>query len=227
MTDHRTESPASVDWANIDTVLLDMDGTLIDLHFDNTLWNTRLPATYARTHNLSIEHAREHLFERMRLNARTIEFYCIEYWAEFTDLNIMALHEELAHLLCYRPGTEDFLQWLKSKACTTLIATNAHRHSFNFKNDHLALTGHVDGVVSSHDYQQVKEGADFWQLLCERENINPARSLFIDDNEQVLDAAADFGIREVVCVASPDSKRAPRTTSAHKMVHALSDLIAD
>ena len=42
-----------IDWEHIDTVLLDMDGTLLDLHFDNYFWTQHLPGVYARENRLS------------------------------------------------------------------------------------------------------------------------------------------------------------------------------
>ena len=39
-----------INWKNIDTVLLDMDGTLLDLHFDNHFWQTFVPLRYAQQH---------------------------------------------------------------------------------------------------------------------------------------------------------------------------------
>jgi len=215
-----------VDWSSIDSVLLDMDGTLIDLHFDNTLWNSHLPARYAQANSISESSARELLFEQMRTSARTIEFYCLDYWAEFTDLDIMQLHADLAHLLRFRDGTESFLAWLKNQSSRTLMATNAHRASVAFKAQHLELLKYFDGVVSSHDYQQVKESQEFWHQLILAEQIDPDRAVFIDDNEAVLDAASEFGIRDVICVASPDSKRKPRTSSSYPLIDALSDLQA-
>ncbi|MGD8938682.1 MAG: haloacid dehalogenase, partial [Gammaproteobacteria bacterium] len=35
-----------IDWTQIDTVLLDMDGTLLDLHFDNHFWREHVPLRY-------------------------------------------------------------------------------------------------------------------------------------------------------------------------------------
>jgi putative hydrolase of the HAD superfamily len=37
-----------VPWQNIDTVLLDMDGTLLDLNYDNQIFGHLLPAAYAK-----------------------------------------------------------------------------------------------------------------------------------------------------------------------------------
>ena len=43
----------SLPWSDIDTVLLDMDGTLLDLHFDNHFWLEHLPQRYAELHGVS------------------------------------------------------------------------------------------------------------------------------------------------------------------------------
>ena len=42
-----------LDWQDIHTVLLDMDGTLLDLHFDNHFWLEHLPKRYAAIHQHS------------------------------------------------------------------------------------------------------------------------------------------------------------------------------
>ncbi len=214
-----------IDWSQIDTVLLDMDGTLIDLHFDNTLWNSHLPEVYAQANKMSTDQARELLFDHMRENLRTIKFYCLDYWAEFTDLDILQLHRDMSPLLRYREGTEDFLRWLQTHSSRTMLATNAHRDSVMIKDTHLNLLGYFDEVISSHDYQQVKESQDFWHTLTKAHNIDPDRALFIDDNEAVLDSAARFGIAKVLCVASPDSQRPARAESAHPIIHNLHDLV--
>ncbi len=224
----RTGTPAAarlIDWSQIDTVLLDMDGTLIDLNFDNTLWNSHLPEVYAQANKISTEQARELLFSHMRLNARTIKFYCLDYWAEFTQLDILQLHRDVAGLLRYRDGTEAFLQWLQTQPSRVLMTTNAHRDSVAIKDSHLDLLSYFDAVISSHDYQQVKETQEFWHTLIDNQSIDAKRAVFIDDNEAVLDAAAEFGISHVLCVASPDSQRPPHTDSAHPMVHNLADLV--
>ena len=37
-------------WRDIDTVLLDMDGTLLDLHYDNHFWLEPVSYTHLRAH---------------------------------------------------------------------------------------------------------------------------------------------------------------------------------
>ena len=45
-------------WNDIKTVLLDVDGTLLDLHFDNSVWDNALPEAFATKHNLSMSESR-------------------------------------------------------------------------------------------------------------------------------------------------------------------------
>ena len=44
----------TVDWTEVDHVLLDMDGTLLDLAFDNDFWGQRIHEKYASIHDISI-----------------------------------------------------------------------------------------------------------------------------------------------------------------------------
>jgi putative hydrolase of the HAD superfamily len=203
-----------IDWDRIDTVLLDMDGTLLDLRYDNTLWNQLLPERYGAQHAVSLVDARAHLFGYMERHQGTLVFYCLDHWAEFTGLDIVALHEELSHLICYRPSAERFLDWLKASGKRALLVTKAHRDSLRVKNLRVDVVARLDADVSCHDYGAPKESAGFWAALMDEHAFDPGRTLLIDDNASVLAAAADFGIRHLVTVTQPDSGRPARTVCA-------------
>ena len=72
---------AAVDWSAIDTVLLDMDGTLLDLRFDNWFWQEHIPVLYAARHAMQIVAARTLLEGKFRAVSGTIDWYCIEHWS--------------------------------------------------------------------------------------------------------------------------------------------------
>jgi putative hydrolase of the HAD superfamily len=214
-----------IDWSAIDTVLLDMDGTLLDLAYDNELWNDLLPERFSEAHRVSLEDAREHLFSHMTERKGELDFYCLDYWAEFTGLDVVALHHELAELISFRPFAEEFLEHLLHLERHCVLVTNAHRDSLDVKNAHSGLTGRLQHVVSCHDYGAPKESQTFWQELMNEHPFDPGRTLLIDDNASVLDSASTFGVAHVLTILQPDSRRPPRTDLKHPALGDFRQLI--
>lgn len=204
-----------------------MDGTLIDLHFDSVLWNQHLPNAFAAHHNLAASEAEKQLFDYMEQQTGRIDYYCIDRWAEFTGLDIMALHRAGKDRLAYREGSEEFLIWLQKQPQQTILTTNAHRKSLALKDAELDLLQYFDADVSSHDYRQVKECAEFWQIMQDAVGFDPKRTLFVDDHEGVLNAAREHGIEHLYCVSQPDSQREPRSASQFPLVRELASLIGE
>lgn len=218
---------ALVNWDRIDTVLLDMDGTLLDLNYDNTLWNELVPTRYSEAHGLSLHDARVKLFARMREIHGELNFYCLDHWQQFTRLDIVGLHGELTHLIAYRPNAQAFLRQLKALGKRSLLVTNAHRDSLKVKDAHSQLVHEVDVDVSCHDYGAPKEDPGFWQRLRQQHQYDPHRTLLIDDNAAVLNAAATSGIAHLFTVIQPDSTRPPRRNLAHKAFNDFCEIMPD
>ena len=102
-----------LNWKSIDTVLLDMDGTLLDLHFDNHFWLEHMPACYARHHGQSVDWAKAELYPMMQAIQGQLEWYCLDYWTRELGLPIVELKREIAHLISLRPDADLFLQTLQ------------------------------------------------------------------------------------------------------------------
>lgn len=199
-----------IDWSTIDTVLLDMDGTLLDLHFDNYFWLQHLPLRYAEHHGRPLEEVRNELVRRFEREQGTLNWYCLDYWTRELGLNIRQLKEEVQHLIAFRPHVQDFLAELQQSHHRLILVTNAHRQSLSLK---LAMTGldrYFDRLVSSHDFGLPKENPAFWAKLQELEPFDPQRTLVIDDSPSVLRAAREFGIRHILTILQPDSRGEPR-----------------
>lgn len=218
------QSVGPLDWSQIDCVFLDMDGTLLDLNYDNLVWNQLVPQAYAEQLGVDLVDAQQRLLARMREIYGTIDFYSFEYWTKFTGADLIAAHEQATHLIDYRPGALAFLRWLTGRGCPTIIATNAHPDSIQVKDTHANICAEVDAVVSSHEFAAPKEDHNFWHALLREHPHDPARCLFIDDNEPVLDAAADFGIQHLRVIATPDSQRPTRTDLRYPSFDDFADL---
>lgn len=201
-----------VEWSEVDTVLLDMDGTLIDLYFDNFLWNHRLPERVAATRGIGVVAAREHLYAHMRDVPRSLDYYSLDYWTRYTRLDIVGLHRELSHLIAYRANASRFLRAVRASGRRAVLVTNAHPKSLAVKNARLDLTAELDAHYSAHDFGYPKQYGEFWSALKARDPYDPSRTLFIDDHAAVLGAAGESGVGQLLCVAQPDS-RAPKRSA--------------
>lgn len=200
-----------VNWNNINTILLDMDGTLLDLHFDNYFWQHFLPARYAEVNNIEAKDAVDLLSRQFEAKRDSIEWYSTDYWSAELAMDIPALKKEIRHLISERPRATEFLVQLGKQATQRILITNAHRHSLEIKMQMTRIGAHLDAIVSSHDYGVPKEHQAFWHHLQEQIPFDPTRTLFIDDTESMLVAAQSYGISNLLCVSQPDSTKAPRT----------------
>ena len=199
-----------IDWREIDTVLLDMDGTLLDLYFDNYFWLQHLPLRYAAHHNRPLEQVQAELAERIEREQGTLNWYCLDYWTRELGLDIRQLKEEIQHLIAFRPHVQDFLGELRDSHHRVILVTNAHRKSLDLKLAITQLDQYFDRLVSSHDFGVPKENLDFWAQLRELEPFDPSRTLLIDDSAAVLRSARAYGIRHLLTILQPDSRQAPR-----------------
>lgn len=196
-----------LNWANIETVLLDMDGTLLDLHFDNHFWMEHTPKAYATKHNIPLQQAKTQLQQQNDAVFGQLEWYCLDYWQKELDLPIIELKKEIQHLIKLRPDTIPFLDALKRAGKTVVLVTNAHPDSLSLKVEKTQLDEHIDLLISCHKYGVSKESQSLWKQLQQELKFDPEKTLFVDDSERILLSAQKFGIKHLLAVANPDSKK--------------------
>jgi len=214
-----------LDWARIDTVLLDMDGTLLDLNFDNHFWQAHLPRRYAEARGLSPEAGREELMARYHARAGTLEWYSVDFWETELELDIMRFKEEVAHLIGIHPHVTAFLDAMRASGRRVVLATNAHHRSVTLKMARTGLRPRLDAIVSSHDLGAAKEEQEFWRRLAAIEPFDPARTMLVDDSLPVLDSARRYGIAHLVAVKKPDRTRPEKRTGDYPAIDDFSQLI--
>lgn len=214
-----------LNWSLIDTVLLDMDGTLLDLRFDNWFWQEYLPALWAERAGLSMADAEAVLNPRFAAAQGTLEWYCLDFWSRELAMDVPKIKSAVREQVSWIPGAEAVLQRLRALGKRVVLVTNAHPDTLAIKDSHVDLTGHLHAVYSSHSFGAPKESADFWPSFRQREPFDPERTLFVDDSLPVLAAARAFGIRWIRGIRRPDSGRPSRALADFDGLETIADLI--
>jgi 5'-nucleotidase len=218
-------SSAAVAWAEIDSVLLDMDGTLLDLRFDNWFWLNVVPEHYANANGLSLAAAQARLARLFTKVAHTLPWYCIDHWSRELELDIPALKRTACEHIKFLPGAEQFLEKLRSSGKRVVMVTNSHPVTLAIKDEQVAITRYFDACYSTHKFGVPKEDESFWPRLSIEEAFDARRTLFVDDSLPVLESAHRFGIAHLRAVRRPDSGLPPNPTGRFIGIDAVAELL--
>jgi 5'-nucleotidase len=202
-------TPHVVDWSQIDDVLLDMDGTLLDRHFDNFFFEEELPRRYAALHDLQLEESRDTLLEMYRSVEGELAWTDLHYWTRRVGIDVVALHRELDHMIGFLSGAEEFLQHLHQLGKRVTIVTNAHESGVAIKVAKTGLDRHVDRIVNAFEVGYLKMRPEYWPSCQRLLGFDVARSFFMDDDEHCLTAAKEFGVAHLIHSAKSSSQLPP------------------
>jgi len=213
------------DWSRIDTVLLDMDGTLLDKHFDDYFWESYVPEIYAKKHGIGKEEARKKLLATYKKMEGTLEWTDLDYWSRELGLDIPALKMQVDHLIQVHPYVIDFLQYCRTIAKKVHLVTNAHDKTLAIKMRRTEIGDYFDRIVCASEVGIAKEETVFWQRLEKMLGFDRQRTLLADDNENVLHAARRYGMAVLLFVARPSSRSPVKYSNAFPSILYFNELI--
>ena len=209
-----------------ETLMLDMDGTILDLAYDNYVWKELVPRRYAAVNDMTFEEAREELFEKYRSVQGGLDWYCLDHWNDRLGLDVVKIHHDVTHKIGYLPGALDFLRKMHASDTRVLLVTNSHPDTLNLKDAVTGLADYFDGIHSSHSYGYAKESQSFWHALQEDVDFDVKTTLFVDDSQPVLRSAQEYGVKMLVTVNRPDTSEPRRTGSEFRGVEGVGDMLA-
>jgi len=214
-----------IDWQNINTVFLDMDGTLLDLHFDNHFWLEHMPRRYAEKHSITLDKARENLMSNYQAHEGSLKWYCLDHWQEALQMDIVSLKHEVADRIAIRANVIEFLDYLRVMKKRVVLLTNAHHKTVKLKFSYVDIEQYFDRIITAHDVGLAKEQEGFWQALQKMEVFDKQNCLFIDDNLDVLNTAQDYGVKNLLAIALPDSQQAVKETENYTAIECYTQLM--
>ena len=222
-----TPKHARPQWDRVSTVLLDMDGTLLDLRFDNYFWLELVPQEFAKARGIDVAAAKRELEPRFAAMQGMLQWYCTDHWSSVLELDIVALKESAREHIRFLPGAEQFLERLRATGRRVILVTNAHHHTLDVKARRTGIHAMVDEMRSSHSLGVPKEHPEFWPRFSVHHAFDTAETLFVDDSLPVLRNARAHGIAQVFAIAKPDSTLPVRTIDEFPAVEAIAELLDD
>ncbi len=212
------------DWTAIDTVLLDLDGTLLDQAYDNHIWGDLIPQRFAVARGIDLRAAHAEITEMFAGCSGTLAWYDIEHWTRTLGVDVGELHREVRLHVAWLPGAREFLARMRAMGKRLVLLTNSHPIALAVKHEQTGVLDYLDAAASSQEFGAPKELPQFWQAARARFGFDPGRSLFADDNSRMLEAASSAGIRWVYGVRHWDTKASRREHFDHPSVDAVADL---
>lgn len=214
---------AKIELKNTETLLLDMDGTLLDLYFDTHFWMEHLPKHYAKKHQITEQEATTIVHKILNKMQGTLQWYCVDYWSDIFDMPIAELKKEVAHLIQIHPFVLDFLQKAQAQKKKIYLITNAHPKVIDLKMQLTNLDIYFDQIISSHELGIAKEHDGFWQKIAEKITFDKQKSCFFDDSLTVLTQAQKYGLQSVA-ISKPSSKLAKQKVKGFMNIQNFSEV---
>jgi len=214
----------TIDWESVEAILLDMDGTLLDLSFDNHFWNQAVPAFYAEEKGVSLEFAHQYLKTCYKQHQGTLNWYCTDFWSETLGIDIIRYKRRLSNKVNLRPGTRDFLEQVSAAKQKVFMVTNAHPETLRLKLKQTKIESYFDELYSSHQFKHPKESPLFWARLEKSIAIPLSRCLFVDDTESILIRAQESGVKYIAMIDQPDMNEPAKENLSLPSINRLTDL---
>jgi HAD superfamily hydrolase (TIGR01509 family) len=214
-----------IEWQRIETVLLDMDGTLLDLHFDNYFWQEHLPLRYAELKGLEPVAARQYINTETRSIQGSLNWYSTDYWSEMLQVDIVALKHEVSHKVVPRPYCIDFLDALRAAQKEVVMVTNAHQDSLDLKMEKTGLAHKFDRLITVHEFSLPKEDSGCWHEVDKLHPFQADKTLLIDDNLLALQSAHEYGIGSLLAISQPDSRAPRREIDGFEAIHSFEEIM--
>ncbi|MDR3089055.1 MAG: HAD hydrolase-like protein [Desulfobulbaceae bacterium] len=204
-------------------LLLDLDGTLLDAHFDDYFWEDFLPNLIAKRDGMTPDAAREKLLTLYNEARCSLRWADVEYWSERLAVDIVALKRRQAHLIRPHDGALDFLARIENLGANRVLVTDAHPKTLALKLEKVDIGRFFDTIIRAEDLGAAKTEALFWQRLAAM-GYDLGRSFLIDDNLAVLRQARRQGVGHCAHVTRPNSRRRAQATSEFFAVASVADL---
>jgi len=186
---------------DIECLLIDMDGVILDNAYDNDFWQNQIPEVIANSKGIGFDDAKRLAIQIFNYKKNTKDWYDVDYWSNMLDIDIEAQKrsEKSFSRISLYDGVIDTLNVLKNKTKMILI-TNAHRKTLNIKLEKYNLTPYFDEMVCAHELHYVKEDIQLWYMLRSKYRLDYEKTLLVEDTINNINVGLSAGISGAIYV---------------------------
>ena len=185
-----------------------------------------LPEAVAHNKGISLNDAKKDIYKTSKELYGTLPWYELRFWEDRYETNLIAIAEKNKSYAMFVDGAHEALQFITSLDKKVFFLTNCDSRLLKVKSSQVPLLNFAHSWISSVDIGVVKEDQKFWKIALEKLNIQPSKSIFFDDNINIVNAATKYGIKKSVHVTEPTNNNSVIYESNAKIqIRKLSDLI--
>lgn len=202
-------------------ISFDLDGTLVDMNFDDIIWQKEIPSSFAKKNNVSFEEARKIVFSeyyKALFIEKTRRWTDVEFWFERFDLGSVEdmLREAEKHVIIYE-DTLEILKYLKEKY-KLIIISNAHLKFIDVKLRREGLRDYFDKIISAPEELGMNKNKSIFLTVADLLGVKPSEMVHVGDSIQSdFDAATIAGLNAILIDRSGDHE-------GNNIIHSLLDL---
>lgn len=181
-------------------VSFDMDGTLTDMSFVNSIWLQAVPKLYSQKRQIAFNEAlRQVKSEYDKIGRERIEWYDLSYWLNKFEIDIKAKQvlDSFVDRIRVFEEVHSVLEKLRNVGYRLIIVTNARREFVDLEMEQTGTRSYFENIFSSpSDFKLTKNGPAVYEKVCAECEISPADMIHIgDDPEFDFEVPMQIGIR--------------------------------
>jgi Predicted hydrolase (HAD superfamily) len=178
---------------------------ILDQVFDNFYWSELVPREISKINSIPLDKSKEQVASMGRDLAGTLPWYEIDHWEQKFCIDLIKPAKQNSSRIKFLPSAQESLKKLNALDKKIIFLTNCDARLLKIKSDAVPLMQYCSAFQSSTDLGIIKENKNYWPIVFNKFKIDPASSLFIDDNKQIVAAADRAGIKSSFHVTEPTS----------------------
>lgn len=172
---------------SVRVVSFDLDGTVTDISFVDSVWLEGMPRLYARWNGISFEDAKSFLIsEYGKVGRERLEWYDLSYWLAKLGLDVSpgeVLNSYQDKIRIY-PDVIEVLEGFRNRGLRLIIVTNARREFVDLELEKTKIGHYFEHVFSAtSDFGLIKKATSVYEKVCGICDVSPEEMVHVGDDQ--------------------------------------------